>query len=309
MKYYNKMTRQAGMTLIELTVVLLILIGLAGLLIPYVSGFMEKTHDSTSVSTIAELNNTIQRHQVTKMTLPSNLESLVDVGGASLYSKLQTQAYLTVLPAAAASADATDLANASLAKAGIKKYIYNNNSTNDATFASTSGAPVTLSTNGFDGAGVPVVVLQGHSNNGDQTFFGQLSSGSLSTGKSTAAKNQLANQLIYAFGGDESSWDTTCTNYVVMGLGAANGLIPSSMQSAPVVFGSNGDEAPKSVYARYLAVFAVPAAVSCTSDAANVTAPTADAAAKFIGAAADMPFPALVGLSGAQQWTNNNLSK
>ena len=42
MKHYKvkQYTRQAGMTLIELTVVLLVLIGLAGLLLPYVSGFM-----------------------------------------------------------------------------------------------------------------------------------------------------------------------------------------------------------------------------------------------------------------------------
>ena len=41
MKDYKLKTikRQAGMTLIELTVVLLVLIGLAGLLIPYVGCF------------------------------------------------------------------------------------------------------------------------------------------------------------------------------------------------------------------------------------------------------------------------------
>lgn len=302
--------KQAGMTLIELTVVLLILVGLAGLLIPYISGFMEKTHDSTSVATIADLNNTIQRHQVSKMTLPSQLESLHD--GTGVYSKMQQSAYLTTLAAPAATADAGTLANASLAKAGIKKVFNMAATTTDATFQSTSGAAITLETNAFAAApaGAALVILQGNNNGNDQSFFGQLSGGLISTGKGSAAKNELANQLIYAFGGNADSWDTNCTNYVVMGVGPANTLIPSSMQSAPVMFGSNGDEAPKTVYARYLGVFAVPkSAAACTSDAANVTAPTADAAAKFIGAAADMPFPALVGLNGAQQWTNNNLAK
>jgi type II secretory pathway pseudopilin PulG len=320
MKYYNKMTRQAGMTLIELTVVLLILIGLAGLLIPYVSGFMEKTHDSTSVNTVSELNNTIQRHQVAKMTLPSNLESLYD--GTSVYQKMQNQGYLVSLPTAG-SADPGDLANASLAKAGIKAIFRNNSATTDATFASTTGAPRYLDTNAFNGTGETLVVLTGNNNGGDQSFFGQLAAGlQASTAARTVngtsytnANAQLKNQLIYAFGGNEESWDSNCTNYVVMGLGSANGLIPSSMQSAPVIFGSNGDEAPKSVYARYLAVFAVPSdddsnpSTSCVSDAANATTMNADAAAKFIGAAASMPFPALVGLNGAQQWTNNNLAK
>jgi prepilin-type N-terminal cleavage/methylation domain-containing protein len=314
LKHYNKMTRQAGMTLIELAVVLLILIGLSGLLIPYVSGFMEKTHDSTSVATIAELNNTIQRHQTTHMRLPSDLESLYD--GTGVYDRLQQTAYLTTLAAPAANGDAGDLANASLAKAGIKAVFNNDPATTDATFQSTTGAAVPLDNNGFNGTGIPLVILQGNPNGGDQSFFGQLSAGLQATTGARAngltnADPELKNQLIYAFGGNEDSWDTACTNYVVMGIGSANTLIPSSMQSAPLMFGSNGDEAPKDKYARYLAVFAVPSSAGggCTSDGANVTAPNADAAARFIGAAADMTFPALVGLNGAQQWSNNNLAK
>jgi hypothetical protein len=187
-----------------------------------------------------------------------------------------------------------------------------NPATTDATFQSTTGAAVTLETNAFNAApaGNALVILQGNNNGGDQSFFGQLSAGLISAGKATAAQNQLTNQLIYAFGGNADSWDTNCTNYVVMGIGTANTLIPNSMQSAPLLFGSNGDEAPKSKYGRYLAVFAVPkTAAACTSDAANVTAPTADAAARFVGAAADMAFPAIVGLNGSQQWSNNNLTK
>lgn len=77
MKYYTKKARQAGMTLIELTVVLLVLIGLAGLLIPYVSGFVSKTHDSTGTQTVAALNNAIQRHDVEFRGQPENFESLI----------------------------------------------------------------------------------------------------------------------------------------------------------------------------------------------------------------------------------------
>ena len=68
MKHYKvkQYTRQAGMTLIELTVVLLVLIGLAGLLLPYVGGFMIKTHDSTGTYNSAALDNNIQRYMVIK---------------------------------------------------------------------------------------------------------------------------------------------------------------------------------------------------------------------------------------------------
>jgi hypothetical protein len=266
---------------------------------------MEKTHDSTSASTIAELNNTIQRHQVTHMALPSNFESLYD--GTGLYSKLQTDDYLNPVTAGGAGSD-LDLANASLSKAGVKTVYNNNSSTTDATFQSTIGGPQTVDPAMFAGTDIPLVFLQGTPATDDQTFFGQLNSALVSS------TDTLKNQLMYAFGGDQQSWDTNCTNYVVMGIGPTNTLIPTSMQSAPVVFGSNGDEAPAKVYERYVAVFAVPSANTlatggCTSNGDFAVAPTADAAARFIGAAADMPFPALVGLNGAQQWANNNLNE
>jgi type II secretory pathway pseudopilin PulG len=73
-KHYKvkQYTRQAGMTLIELTVVLLVLIGLAGLLIPYVSGFVSKTHDGTGTFNSAGLDNNIQRYIAEKTSLPNN---------------------------------------------------------------------------------------------------------------------------------------------------------------------------------------------------------------------------------------------
>ena len=77
-KLYNK-NNQAGMTLIELTVVLLVLIGLAGLLIPYVTGFTQKTHDSTGTNNLAALNGNFARFQNEYMRDPDNLESLIQI--------------------------------------------------------------------------------------------------------------------------------------------------------------------------------------------------------------------------------------
>ncbi|MCX8026056.1 MAG: prepilin-type N-terminal cleavage/methylation domain-containing protein, partial [Thermanaerothrix sp.] len=79
--------RQAGMTLIELTVVLLVLLGLAGLLIPYVTGFAEKTHDSTGTNNLAQLNQNIARFETQYMRSPDRLETLV-TGGNIIYPKL-----------------------------------------------------------------------------------------------------------------------------------------------------------------------------------------------------------------------------
>ena len=83
MKYYNLKARQAGMTLIELTVVLLILIGLAGMLIPYVGSFTQTTHDSTNSNNIAQLNNAFSRYVVEKNKLPPHMDTLINSSAAT----------------------------------------------------------------------------------------------------------------------------------------------------------------------------------------------------------------------------------
>lgn len=69
--------RQSGMTLIELTVVLLVLIGLAGMLLPYVGGFAERTHDSANTSSEAELASAIGRYEAQYMEFPNFMDSLI----------------------------------------------------------------------------------------------------------------------------------------------------------------------------------------------------------------------------------------
>ncbi len=78
MKHYNNMARQAGMTLIELTVVLLILIGLAGLLVPYVGSFTQTTHDSTNSNNVAQLNNAMGRYVSEKNKIPPHVDTLTN---------------------------------------------------------------------------------------------------------------------------------------------------------------------------------------------------------------------------------------
>ncbi len=85
MKHYKvkQYTRQAGMTLIELTVVLLILIGLAGLLIPYVGSFVQKTHDSTNSNNLAQFNNAFIRYTTENNKLPQHMDTLTNDAAAA----------------------------------------------------------------------------------------------------------------------------------------------------------------------------------------------------------------------------------
>ena len=145
----NNLRSQVGMTLIELTVVLLILVGLAGLMLPYVGGFMAKTHNSTTVSTIADLNRVIAGYTTSKAgLLPSNLETLTSVSGGvdqtsapthvttaanGVYALLQNTSMLAPLT----NASALSAAQTSLKGAGIGTVWDMNATTTDATFKST----------------------------------------------------------------------------------------------------------------------------------------------------------------------------
>jgi len=73
--------RQAGMTLIELSVVLLILIALASLMIPYVGGFLEKAATSTGAASTAEVYNSLAMYQTQFGAYPDNLDLLANAAG------------------------------------------------------------------------------------------------------------------------------------------------------------------------------------------------------------------------------------
>jgi len=147
-KNYNKIARQAGMTLIELTVVLLVLIGLAGLLIPYVSGFVGKTHDSTGSSNIQALNNAMIRFSVENYdAYPDKMDSLIQEDDA-VYSKMMSQMYLE--PHTLLANEAT-----SLKGAGINNLMVMDETTDNATFGNTTGTPLAVTT------GKVVAILKG----------------------------------------------------------------------------------------------------------------------------------------------------
>ncbi len=80
--YEKSAARQGGFTLIELTVVLLILIGLAGLAIPYVSGYVDKTSTATGAISNGSVFNSLTNYQLTNGGYPNNLDLLANAAGA-----------------------------------------------------------------------------------------------------------------------------------------------------------------------------------------------------------------------------------
>lgn len=72
-------------TLIELIVVLTILIGLAGILIPTITNMVGRTNRSTSAANISEIAGAIQRFEAIYVAYPDNFDSLMtDLTGTVL---------------------------------------------------------------------------------------------------------------------------------------------------------------------------------------------------------------------------------
>jgi len=321
MKYYSSKARQAGMTLIELTVVLLVLIGLAGLMIPYVSGFVSKTHDSTGDNNIAELNNTIQRYQAQTMRFPNDLQSLVDVttpGTPKIYSKLMNTDPLVYVPKTY-TVGTNKLEVASLKKAGISSIMSLGLGSPSATF--NAAGPVTTLT-GTNSVGMLTVGL------GAET----------QTGAGGDAYGSIEAHLADATGQKRSNFNATCNDYVILGIGQENSMIGKAMSDAPVHFAQNGNMGPDFKYNRFVAIFEVdkangtPAALATnskpvsaagipltvsTTTGTGATATTTPGTlncgvhthpAKFIGTAMLMSPPHLWGLAHSLGHTYNNIA-
>jgi len=224
-KYYTNKARQAGMTLIELTVVLLVLVGLAGLLIPYVSGFVTKTHDSTGSSNIQALNNAMARYQVEHYDrFPDQMDSLLEVdgGGTSVvYTKMMSSLmpmmgmnYLSALQIDAAKAKA-------LNDVGVNNLMVMDSTTGDATFRNTVALPAAVN------AG---------------TFVAEISG--------AAVLNDLGTRM-------GTPTDPSVYHYLAFGVGDDSKIVGQTVSQVPVHFAANGDMGANNAYNHFVAIFEV----------------------------------------------------
>ncbi|HYE36079.1 prepilin-type N-terminal cleavage/methylation domain-containing protein [Methylocaldum sp.] len=266
---------QSGMTLIELSVVLLVLIGLAGLLIPYVSGFVGKTHDSTGTNNLANLDNSVQRYHTQFMGAPNNMEALIngaaataaaapDCTGAAadaVYCKMMHTGFFATatVDSAAGMTTAERIRFNSLNMAGITSLYYNNPDTGNATFQSTLGTPTTL-----EGAAHTIATV-------------------------AAAEGSVENHMAAAFGRPANNFDSTCYDYVAFGIGDGSSMSGRVMSTAPVHFASQGSMGPVNKYNRFIAVYQVDKLDTAVAAGATNSGCTAGMeAAKFIGTAMAM---------------------
>lgn len=309
--YAKRYHKQAGMTLIELTVVLLILVGLAGLLIPYVGSFVQKTHDSTNSNNLAQLNGAFIRFVASENRLPHHVDSLTNNSGAAgtgvcatpgaagdPYCGLLDKAMFTKVvytqPASAAPADvnasAATISYQSLVNGKITMLVNNDTTAPNKTFGSQMGMVYMNNTVGAGmGAGTAA-----------PNFL--TVAGAPMVGPGTSA-GTIPGHLSVALGKAPMDYSTTCYDYVVIGLGDANGLVGKTIASSPVHFPEDATKGPVDYYNHYMAVLQV--------DKDNTTASCSSIteAAKFLGVVMNVPNYSgshLFGVNAALGYTYEN---
>jgi len=302
------MARQAGMTLIELTVVLLVLIGLAGLMIPYVGSFVEKTNDSTGSSNLAQLNGAMGRFITERNRLPHHLESLINnadattlaSGDCAIGSPLAGDVYCgladpTVFNAITYTAGvaADDIALASLEKANITMYVNNNADAENKTFSNGTAMkyiPLPAGVTEATFAGLPAIAVT-----------------SIVAG--VAGNNMTRMGLAAMLGGAGMDYFPECYDYIAMGIGDSSELIGKTITSAPVNFATNADQGPVQNYNHYIAIFQVDKSNTngVILDSGNYThqCSSVTEAAKFIGTVLNTA-DGLTGVKNALETAYNN---
>ncbi len=301
----KQISHQAGLTLIELTVVLLVLVGLAGLTVPYISGFMANTSSATGAFTVSDLNNSLQLYQNQTNALPNNLDLLALASGSPSSAVDTTiDSYVMMYPGSqpmnwtTASTNLTTNTNISnsLIKAGITSVVQ---SPNTGVVYTANGDGTYTATQGVGGPTVDVTFNPAWSNSTNQVAVSSVTNWVTSwdgmftdycagpnvivnCGMTSGTYTQTGGGMMANLNNSQGYTIANILGYtvptghqiIVLGVGQSNSAIGKTIASSPVVFaingGAGGTSLPQLVYSRYFAAIDV--------DAANGTS-----AAKMIG--------------------------
>lgn len=85
------MKNRAGLTLLELVVVIAILAALAALIVPRLSGIRDQTDASVNMSLVGDLNRSIATYEHRFLKSPGTWDGLVPQAGSTLYSRLHPE--------------------------------------------------------------------------------------------------------------------------------------------------------------------------------------------------------------------------
>jgi len=219
---YAMMNRK-GLTLIELLVVLVILVALAGIIVPLLPDVQQRAHGGSGADNMKEIAKAVELHKATTGRFPNQWDALFDENGDLVGGALHmTVTDLTSDPNG-------DRIIEALNDAGIDTLIEHDSASSNATFEPYADPPVVIDI--------------------DDTPSGEVAT--------LTADGELAlglEQSVLTGGTGEAA----PIAYVALGLGQQSTAIGRSMLDAPVHYLENG-ESPLEEYARWIVIFAVPA--------------------------------------------------
>lgn len=212
---------RSALTLIELVVVLLVLVALAGILVPQFQNFSVRAHGASGADNAVEISKAITLFETTKLRQPNNFCSLTEDGATTQSGFIPASTHFAIQDAGSGSGTATHVDRASnLFNAGITTLTNINAAAENATFGSETGSQAT------DGAAVNIAFL---------------------TAAGTAALGLDA----------DPDGDGAGNDYVALGLGESSEMIGTSMVDAPIHFPEGTDGLPSQTYARWVAIYRV----------------------------------------------------
>ncbi|MFM8419313.1 MAG: type II secretion system protein [Verrucomicrobiota bacterium] len=225
--------RRRGLTLIELVVVLAILVALVGLVVSLFPGLVARASRSTTASSIQDVARAVQINYTTTLGYGSGFDSLLNSGGASVYSGLTTLSSNQIARITLSANDA-----AALIAAGVTNLVH---------------------------------MTQVTGSNPDATFNVSVSNTPFSVAPSVAIAVLDATQtsLIQSLRGSYIPRGSAI--YPIFGINKSSNLVGPQgvMQDAPVRAGSTAIENPAVSYQRYGLVFLLEDAVSGTARSAR----------------------------------------
>ncbi len=238
------------MTLIELTVVLMILIGLAGLLIPYVAGFVGRTHDSSGADGIQEVAKAIAGYDAKYGGYPGGLDRLVLADGSATTPYLMNDAVAT----------ATDMSNTntqSLFRGGITSLrgVCDGNAggTIGTADADPDCTPFNPTFDYYDSSSDWTIAMNGNIN-------GAAAAAGDALPVITAVEAERVCGITdaeIAEDGDQDGDGVQDNIYVMLGVGPESDMTGRTVQSAPVHFAQVGAMNANNRYNRFVAIFKV----------------------------------------------------
>jgi len=191
--------RAAGFTLIELVVVLMILAALAGLLVPNLNGFVERSHAATSATDIGEVTKNLELYRVKYLDkgYPSNLDSLV-ASDDSEYQGMNPALAAVLTPTAIVANQALSLTDAGIVE--VARHLV---------------GPVPAGTSATDGVTVlPLAVA-------------------------TGVNLQFLDDAVASIELGATTQDLAKYRYVAFGVGHNNAAVGKTMLEAPIHFDTN----------------------------------------------------------------------